>query len=62
MEAVVFGIGLIGIVYLATGCAVAAGSWDSVLDRHAEFPATKFAVVCLAISEAARWPLTLAGK
>ena len=57
-----FGFSLIALIYLATGCAVAAGSWSSVRRRHPEFPATPAAVVLLAVGEAVRWPLTLAGR
>lgn len=56
------GIALIAVVYLATGCAVAAGCWESVRRRHPVFPASKVGVVSLALGEAARWPLTLTGK
>lgn len=53
---------LLAGVYLGAGCAVAAGSWDSVRRRHPTYPATKLGVVGLILSEAARWPLTIAGK
>lgn len=56
------GFALIATVYLATGCAVAAGSWDDVQRRHPSFPATKIGVLRLVVGEAARWPLTLVGK
>ena len=49
-------------VYLAAGCSVAAGSWESVRRRHDTFPKTVAGVACLALYEAARWPLTLFGK
>jgi hypothetical protein len=55
-------IALIAGVYLWTGCAVAAGSWDSVRRRHPNYPTTKIGVFGLALGESARWPLTLAGK
>lgn len=56
------GIALLTGVYLGTGCAVAAGSWDSVRRRHPNYPATKLGVVGLALGEVVRWPLTFAGK
>ena len=49
-------------VYLATGCSVAAGSWDSVQRRTPVFPETAYRVVRMALVEVVRWPLTVVGK
>lgn len=57
---VLFGLLLLTGTYLATGCAVAAGSWSSVRRRHTVYPTTR-AGVCWLVTESARWPLTVKG-
>jgi hypothetical protein len=56
------GVCMLLCVYLAAGCSVAAGSWDSVRRRHPQFPKSTIGIATLAVSEAARWPLTLFGR